>query len=183
MIKSNSEISDVLIIEPDVFSDSRGDFREIYDDEKYAMIGIPKIGKFNESYSHKGVIRGLHYQVEPFAQGKLVRVVFGKVQDIAVDLRKSSKTFLKYVSTELSRENKRQLWIPPGFAHGFLVQSDGAVFQYGCSNRYSKEHERGILWNDPQLGIKWDEKTSYMFGLSDKDKTWPLVKDATDFFK
>jgi len=175
-------ISDLLIIEPEIFSDDRGEFLETYNEEKYLRLGIPKLVQFNQSCSKRGVLRGLHYQIAPHAQGKLVSVISGNVQDVAVDLRLSSETFLRYFVTELSGENKKQLWIPPGFAHGFLVQSDGAVFQYGCSSYYSREHERGIIWNDPQLNIPWNITCIDVNCLSDKDKIWPSLKNTKDFF-
>lgn len=183
LIIKKGEISDILIIEPSVFKDSRGYFFETYSEEKYFAAGIPSLVQFNQSFSVKGVLRGLHYQEEPYAQGKLVSVSRGLVQDVAVDIRKNSETFLKYVSVILSEENKRQIWIPPGFAHGFLVISENAVFQYGVSNPYNKESEKGIIWNDKDININW-KKSPFIKGeflLSDKDKALPTAREQLNF--
>lgn len=149
-------IEGLLIVKPDVFPDKRGFFFESYNKQKYTSLGIN--GNFvqdNISKSKRGTIRGLHYQIRDYAQGKLCFVLIGKVLDVAVDIRFGSPTFGKYFSYELSEENKNQLWIPPGFAHGFSVLSDEAIFCYKCTAHYSKEHERGILFNDPDLNIDW----------------------------
>ncbi len=150
-------IPDVLIIEPKVFGDARGFFFESYNRQAFKeATGLDvDFVQDNHSKSTKGVLRGLHYQLPPKAQGKLVRVVQGEVFDVAVDIRKSSPTFGKWVGDILSAENRKQLWIPPGFAHGFLTLSDTAEFLYKTTNYYSPEHERSLLWSDPALGIAW----------------------------
>lgn len=151
-----TEISDVLIVEPDVFGDDRGFFYESYNKQKFLKgTGIEcDFVQDNHSLSSHGVLRGLHYQIKQ-PQGKLVRVVHGAVYDVAVDLRRSSSTFGKWVGVELSAENKRQLWIPEGFAHGFLVTSEKAEFLYKTTDYYAPEHERCIQWNDRYLSIDW----------------------------
>lgn len=164
-----TQIPDVKIIEPTVFNDERGFFFESFNQEKFD-IAIGKNIKFvqdNHSRSSHGVVRGLHFQLPPFAQGKLVRVVKGEVFDVAVDIRKSSPTFGKWVAEKLSAENKKQLWIPEGFAHGFLTLSDSAEFLYKTTNYYSKESERSIIWSDADINIDWP-KTSAI-SISDKD--------------
>ncbi len=149
-------IDGLLVITPDVFSDDRGYFFESYSFKKYSGNGLTHaFVQDNISKSKKNTVRGLHYQVGEFAQGKLCSVIIGKVLDVAVDIRFGSPTFGKYFSIELSDENKKQLWIPPGFAHGFSVLSDEAVFSYKCTALYSKENERTILFNDPELNIDW----------------------------
>jgi dTDP-4-dehydrorhamnose 3,5-epimerase len=171
-----AEIPGVLIIEPKVFGDERGFFLETFHAKRYADAGIP--GPFvqdNYSRSVKGTLRGLHFQ-EPQPQGKLVQVVAGAVFDVAVDIRKGSPTFGKWVGVELSAESKRQLWIPPGFAHGFYVLSESADFQYKCTTLYAPEHDRGIAWNDPELAISWP--LSGEPKLSAKDGAAPRLKDA-----
>lgn len=150
------DIEGPLLIEPRVFGDERGYFFESFHNEKYKQAGIPlSFVQDNESKSSAGVLRGLHFQNPPFDQGKLVRVVKGKVIDIAVDIRKSSPTYGKHIAVELTEENKLQLWIPPGFAHGFLSLVDETIFMYKCTNVYNKEAEDGIIWNDPDLNINW----------------------------
>lgn len=149
-------IEGLLIVKPDIFPDERGFFFESYNKQKYSSLGInSEFVQDNISKSKKGTIRGLHYQVGEFAQGKLCFVLVGKVLDVAVDIRFGSPTYGKYFSYELSQENKNQLWIPPGFAHGFSVLSDEVIFCYKCTALYSKAHERGILYNDPDLNIDW----------------------------
>jgi dTDP-4-dehydrorhamnose 3,5-epimerase len=171
-----TEIPGVLIIEPKVFGDERGFFLETFHAKRYADAGIP--GPFvqdNYSRSVKGTLRGLHFQ-EPQPQGKLVQVVAGAVFDVAADIRKGSPTFGKWVGVELSAENKRQFWVPPGFAHGFYVLSESADFQYKCTALYAPEHDRAIAWNDPELAISWP-----LVGepkLSAKDNAAPRLKDA-----
>lgn len=152
----SSDIPDVKIIVPEVFGDKRGYFFESWNRDRYSgnMIDCQWI-QDNESKSVKGVLRGLHYQLPPYTQAKLVRVIYGRVVDVAVDIRKDSPTFGKYVAVELSGENKYQLFIPRGFAHGFAVLSDEAVFAYKCDNTYMPSHERGIAFNDPALNINW----------------------------
>jgi dTDP-4-dehydrorhamnose 3,5-epimerase len=150
-----TDIPDVLIIEPKVFGDERGFFYESYNRKAMTAAGIPDdFVQDNHSRSARGVLRGLHYQTQ-HTQGKLVRVISGSVYDVAVDLRKSSPTFGKWVGFELSVENKRMAWIPPGFAHGFVVTSDNAEFLYKTTDYWAPEFERSLLWNDPALGITW----------------------------
>lgn len=151
-----TEISDVVIIEPRVFNDSRGYFFEAFKKEEFNdNVGNVDFVQDNESKSSYGVLRGLHYQKGEYSQAKLVRVIKGKVVDVAVDIRKSSPTFGKHVMVELSDENKRQLFIPRGFAHGFLVLSDEAIFTYKVDNAYAPQHEASIKFNDPDLNINW----------------------------
>lgn len=174
----DTTINGVFIIEPQVFEDERGYFLESFSQEKFNQnISEIVFVQDNESKSKYGVIRGLHYQKPPFAQSKLVRVVQGSVLDVAVDIRKGSPTFGKYVAVELSAENKRQLFIPRGFAHGFAVLSNEALFQYKCDNYYAAQHECSILWSDPALNIDWQIPTSESI-LSEKDKQSPSLKDA-----
>jgi dTDP-4-dehydrorhamnose 3,5-epimerase len=171
-----TEIPGVLILEPKVFGDERGFFLETFHAKRYADAGIA--GPFvqdNYSRSVKGTLRGLHFQ-EPQAQGKLVQVVAGAVYDVAVDVRKGSPTFGRWVGVELSSENKRQFWVPPGFAHGFYVLSESADFQYKCTALYAPENERAIIWNDPDLAIPWP--ISGAPKLSAKDAAAPRLKDA-----
>lgn len=154
IIKTN--IEGVLIIEPRIFGDERGFFVEAYNLEKYKEAGIilPFV-QDNLSSSAKGVLRGLHFQKKPFAQGKLVQVIKGKVLDVALDIRKNSPTRGQYVTIELSGENKKQLWIAPGLAHGFLSLEDNTIFSYKCTNFYNPASERGVMWNDKDLNIDW----------------------------
>ena len=151
------EIPEVILLEPRVHGDARGYFFEVYTRRAFfAATGVDvEFVQDNESRSRRGVLRGLHYQLPPHAQGKLVRCAEGAVFDVAVDLRRSSPSFGRWVAAELSDENKRQLWIPPGFAHGFLVTSDSADFLYKTTDYYAPEHERCIAWNDPAIGIDW----------------------------
>ncbi len=153
-----TDINDVIIIEPMVLKDDRGVFFESFQQQKFNdLIGDAiTFVQENESISKKDVLRGLHFQKPPFAQGKLVRVISGSVLDIAVDIRKNSSTYGKHVAVELSAENKRQLWIPAGFAHGFVALEDDTVFQYKCTNYYNKNAEDALLWNDETLGINWN---------------------------
>jgi dTDP-4-dehydrorhamnose 3,5-epimerase len=172
----STEIPGVLIIEPKVHGDARGFFLETFHAERYKEAGIP--GPFvqdNYSRSVKGTLRGLHFQ-EPQPQGKLVQVVAGAVFDVAVDIRKGSPTFGKWVGAELSSDNKRQFWVPPGFAHGFYVLSESADFQYKCTALYAPQHDAGIAWNDPDLAIAWP--LSGEPKLSPKDAAAPRLKDA-----
>ena len=169
-----TEIPDVLIFEPKVFGDERGFFMESFNQKVFEEAVGRKVEfvQDNHSKSSKGVLRGLHYQLEPYAQGKLVRCVVGEVFDVAVDIRKSSSTFGKWVGVNLSSENKRQLWIPEGFAHGFLVLSETAEFVYKTTNFYSYPHERSIIWSDSNINISWPLPNS-MINLSKKDKMAP----------
>lgn len=173
-------LPEVLIIEPDVFGDERGYFFESYHVEKFREAGIPFIFvQDNESKSAKGVLRGLHYQSPPFEQGKLVRVIKGRVLDVAVDIRSTSPTFGKWVSVELSESNKRMCWIPSGFAHGFVSLEEGTIFSYKCTQLYNKAAERSIRWNDPQLAIHWGYDKPL---LSAKDETAPLLHEIIPDF-
>jgi len=177
-------IPDVLMIEPTVHGDSRGYFMESFrqnllDD----FLGYEvNFVQDNESKSSKGVLRGLHYQLPPSAQAKLVRVIEGKVLDVAVDIRQSSPTFGHYVSKELSSENRHQLFIPRGFAHGFVVLSESAVFAYKVDNYYSPDDDRGIAFDDKEIGIDWVLKSDEL-QLSDKDKLHPILSEAKELFK
>ena len=163
-------IPDVLLIEPRVFGDARGFFFESFNQKSFAEatgVNLPFV-QDNHSKSVKGVLRGLHYQLEPHAQGKLVRVTQGEVFDVAVDLRKDAKTFGQWVGVTLSAENKQQLWIPPGFAHGFLVLSDTAEFLYKTTDYYAPQAERSLRWDDPTLAIAWPLEGEPI--LADKDR-------------
>ena len=174
-------IPEVKIVEPSVFGDDRGYFFESWNDARYAAAGIDcRWVQDNESKSRRGVLRGLHYQLPPYTQAKLVRVITGRVLDVAVDIRKGSETFGKYVAVELSGENKRQLFVPRGFAHGFAVLSDEAVFAYKCDNTYMPSHERGIAFSDPALGIDWQILPQECL-LSAKDMANPPLESAEIF--
>lgn len=174
-----TEISGVWIIEPNVFKDARGYFMEAFKQEEFDRhIGPISFVQDNESCSSKGVLRGLHYQLSPYSQSKLVRVIKGRVLDVAVDLRAGSPTFGKYISIELSEENKRQFFIPQGFAHGFHVLSEEAVFTYKVDNLYTPSHERSLRFDDPALGIDWGIDDPSVINLSEKDMKAPLLKDA-----
>ena len=174
-------IPDVLIFEPKVFGDERGFFFESFNHKLFeeAVGHSVTFVQDNHSKSSKGVLRGLHYQLPPHAQGKLVRCVAGEVFDVAVDIRKNSPTFGQWVGVRLSGENKRQLWIPEGFAHGFLTLSDTAEFLYKTTSYYNQQSERGIIWDDPELNINWNEIIFPM--LSEKDKAMPLLKDCESY--
>ena len=177
----DTEIQEVKIIEPKVFGDSRGYFFESWSEKRYKEVGIDcNWLQDNESRSRYGVLRGLHYQAAPYTQAKLVRVIKGAVLDIAVDIRKGSPTFGKHVTVELTEENKRQLFVPRGFAHGFVVLSDDVIFAYKCDNLYAPTHERGLAFNDPALGIDWKVDLKE-FLLSEKDTKNPLLKNAELF--
>jgi dTDP-4-dehydrorhamnose 3,5-epimerase len=150
-----TELPGVLVVEPEIHGDARGFFFEAYHQRRYVEAGIPwPFVQDNISRSARGILRGLHYQ-HPRAQGKLISVLIGRIWDVAVDIRRGSATFGKWVGVELSEDNRRQLWIPPGFAHGFCVLSDSADVAYKCTDFYAPEHEHTILWNDPQLAIPW----------------------------
>ena len=177
----DTRISDVKIIEPSVFGDHRGFFLETWNEAAFAKVGLPlRFVQDNHSRSAKGILRGLHYQiVNP--QGKLVRCVLGSVFDVAVDMRRSSSTFGASVGVELSAENHRMLWVPPGFAHGFLVLSEFADFVYKCTDLYNPEHERSLLWNDPALGINWPLEQGQQPVLAAKDAAGKQFVNADTF--
>ena len=176
-----TKIKGVFIIEPKVFQDARGYFMEAWKQAEFdEHVGRTVFIQDNESKSSYGVLRGLHYQKGDASQAKLVRVIKGKVLDVAVDIRKSSPTFGKYVMVELSEENKRQFFIPRGFAHGFLVLSDEAIFTYKVDNPYAPQCDAGIRWNDPDLGIEWPIDPAKVL-TSEKDLKQPLLKDAEVF--
>ena len=180
---TKTNIPDVILIEPKVFGDDRGYFIETFRSDLFQQqTGIKTTFiQDNESRSSHGVLRGLHYQLPPYAQSKLVRVIEGKVLDIAVDIREGSPTFGQHVTAELSAENKHQLFIPRGFAHGFVVLSETAIFSYKVDNYYSPECDRGIQFDDPQLNINWQINHEQL-QLSEKDKTQPLMNDSNDLF-
>ncbi|MEL0651800.1 dTDP-4-dehydrorhamnose 3,5-epimerase [Algibacter sp. TI.3.09] len=179
MIAKETKLRGCFILEPKVFEDSRGYFFESFNQKTFNKLIGQEINfiQDNESFSSKGVLRGLHYQEGESAQAKLVRVIKGKVLDIAIDIRKESSTYGQYVSIELTEENKKQLFVPRGFAHGFIVLSDTAIFSYKCDNFYKKEAEGGIIYNDKDLNIDWklDEKD---FVISEKDLQLPTFKEA-----
>lgn len=176
-----TDIEGVYIIEPRVFTDPRGYFVEAWKKAEFEEhIGKVDFIQDNESKSTRGVLRGLHYQQGEWSQAKLVRVIKGRVLDVAVDIRRSSPTFGRHVAVELSEDNKLQLFIPRGFAHGFLVMSDEAVFTYKVDNVYAPHAEAGILWNDPELGIDWPIRADEVI-TSEKDMKQPLLKDAQLF--
>ena len=172
----NTSIDGVYIIEPNVFKDDRGYFFESWNEQALKDAGIDVHWvQDNESFSTYGVLRGLHYQAAPYTQAKLVRVIKGAVLDVAVDIRKDSPTYGKHVAVELTGQNKRQLFIPRGFAHGFVVLSDEVTFSYKCDNIWNKESERGIKWNDKDIGIKWGVHEESI-KLSPKDSLHPCFK-------
>ena len=176
-----TEIEGVYVIEPRVFNDARGYFMESWKEAEFEEhIGPVHFIQDNESKSGYGILRGLHYQKGEASQAKLVRVIKGRVLDVAVDIRKSSPTFGKHVMVELSEENKRQFFIPRGFAHGFLVLSDEAIFTYKVDNPYAPQQEAGIRWNDPELGIEWPIDPAKVL-TSEKDLKQPLFRDAELF--
>jgi dTDP-4-dehydrorhamnose 3,5-epimerase len=178
-----TELEGLLIFEPKVFEDSRGYFFEAYNSSVFKDAGINMdFVQDNQSQSSYGVIRGLHYQNNPHAQTKLVRVLVGSILDIAVDIRKTSPTYGKAFVIELSAENKKQLFIPPGFAHGFSVLSEKAVVLYKCDALYNKESEGGIIYNDPALNIDWQIPADKAI-ISDKDKLLPVLKDCKNNFE
>jgi len=179
---TRTKIEDVVIIEPKVHGDERGYFVETYRQDKLEEFLGFKVNfcQDNESKSSKGVLRGLHYQLPPFAQTKLVRVIKGRVLDVAVDIREGSPTFGEYVAVELSEDNKKQLFVPRGFAHGFVVLEDDTIFAYKVDNYYSPTHDRGIAFDDPTIKIKWPLPLEEL-KLSPKDTKQPLLKDAEIF--
>lgn len=170
---TKTKIEGLTIIEPTVFEDKRGYFLESYNQKKFEeVLGPVKFLQDNESKSTKGVLRGLHFQKPGFDQAKLVRCIKGEVLDVTVDIRKNSKTYGEYLAILLSGKNKKQLFVPRGFAHGFVVLSETAIFSYKVDNWFSPEHEEGIIWNDPSLGIDWGISNDHV-KLSNKDKNLP----------
>lgn len=180
---TRTSIFDVVIIEPIVHGDHRGYFVETFREDKLeAFLGYTiNFCQDNESKSSRGVLRGLHYQLPPFAQTKLVRVIQGKVLDVAVDIRKNSPTFGQYVAVELSAENKRQLLVPHGFAHGFVVLEDDTIFAYKVDSYYSPECDRGIAFDDPEIGVDW-QLPHEQLNLSAKDRVQPKLTETDDLF-
>ncbi len=174
-----TKLNGIVLIETQTHNDGRGFFLESYKKSDFENLGIKhEFNQDNLSLSAKGVLRGLHYQIEPFEQGKLVRVITGRIFDVAVDIRKGSGTFGSWLGIELSSGNKKMLWIPPGFAHGFLALEDDTNVLYKTTKEYSREHERGIIWNDPRIGIRWPMKPT---GISEKDADFPDLDHAETF--
>ncbi len=174
------EIPDVILVEPEVFGDERGFFMETYKASDFKRNGIDyDFVQDNHSRSQKGVLRGLHYQLRPMEQGKLVRCVRGRIWDVAVDIRKGSPWFGKWVAVELSEENRLMFWVPPGFAHGFVALEDGTEVIYKVTKEYAPELDRGIIWNDPDLAIDWPVGDPI---LSEKDRKLPRLRDAENNF-
>ena len=173
-------IDGLLVITPKIFSDSRGFFYETFKQSDFEKAGIKeRFAQDNHSLSAKGTIRGLHFQTFPFAQGKLVRCTKGDVWDVVIDLRKHTQTFGKYFSIELSEKNKKMLYIPPGFAHGFLALSDNTEFLYKCTEEYSPETDAGIRWDDPSIGINWPINKNEII-ISEKDALLPLLSQIKE---
>jgi dTDP-4-dehydrorhamnose 3,5-epimerase len=180
MIIQHTPIPDLLIIQPKVFEDERGYFYESYSKVIFDANGInADFVQDNQSLSQKGVLRGLHFQNPPFAQGKLVRAITGSILDVVVDIRKNSPAYGEHYSIELNESNKTMLWIPPGFAHGFLTLADNTIFSYKCTQTYNKASEDTILWNDPSLSIHWPVIDPV---LSEKDTKGKLFKDLVSMF-
>jgi len=179
---TQTPIEGLLIIEPRLFPDDRGYFYESFNEKKFAEFGITEtFVQDNQSFSQKGTLRGLHGQANPFAQGKLVRVVQGRVLDVAVDIRKNSATYGQHFSIELSGENHKQFWVPPGFLHGFVTLEDDTIFMYKVTNFYDKASEIGVIWNDPGLAIGWGIDDREVL-LSPKDELLPSFKDFVSPF-
>jgi len=181
-----TKIKDLLILEPRIFADERGWFMESFNQQIFERaltergLNVPAFVQDNHSLSQKGVLRGLHYQLDPHAQGKLVRVVQGRAWDVAVDIRQDSPTFGGWVGVELSSENHKQFWIPAGFAHGFIALEDNTQFLYKTTDYYSKECERSIVWNDQRLNIEWPIEESLSLKLTDKDQLASTLLQAIE---
>ena len=181
-----TKIKDLLILEPRIFADERGWFMESFNQQVFERaltergLNVPVFVQDNHSLSQKGVLRGLHYQLDPHAQGKLVRVVQGRAWDVAVDIRQDSLTFGEWVGVELSGENHKQFWIPAGFAHGFIALEDNTQFLYKTTDYYSKECERSIVWNDQSLNIEWPIEENMVIQLTDKDRLAKPFKERID---
>jgi dTDP-4-dehydrorhamnose 3,5-epimerase len=177
---SRLEVPDLVLVQPKIFGDKRGFFFEMYKHSDFVREGIVEhLVQDNYSMSAKGVLRGLHYQKAPMAQGKLVMCIRGRICDIAVDIRKGSPFYGKWISMELTDENRLMLYVPPGFAHGFQVLSDTAEVLYKCTEEYSPANDRGIIWNDPEINIAWPHNGPV---LSDKDNMHPTLRDADNNF-
>ncbi len=182
MIFLDTDIEGLKIIEPKIWKDDRGYFYESYNQKLFKDAGIDaNFVQDNQSYSQKGALRGLHAQANPFAQGKLVRVIQGKVIDVAVDIRKNSATYGKHIAVELSGENQKMFWVPPGFLHGFVTLEDHTIFAYKVTNLYDKASELGAIWNDPDLNINWGIAAEEAI-LSEKDKQLVQFKDFISSF-
>ncbi len=180
MIVEKTFIEGLLVLKPKVFEDSRGYFFESFNQKLLEEVGVKEsFVQDNQSHSQKGVLRGMHFQKEPYAQGKLVRVIKGAVLDVAVDIRKKSPTYGEYFSIELSEQNKTMFWIPIGFAHGFLTLQDDTIFHYKCSNYYNKESEGSVIWNDKDININWNIESPL---LSEKDKIGVALKEFISTF-
>lgn len=181
-----TKIKDLLILEPRIFADERGWFMESFNQQVFERaltergLNVPVFVQDNHSLSQKGVLRGLHYQLDPHAQGKLVRVVQGRAWDVAIDIRQDSLTFGEWVGVELSGENHKQFWIPAGFAHGFIALEDNTQFLYKTTDYYSKECERSIVWNDQSLNIEWPIEENMLIQLTDKDRLAKPFKEHID---
>ncbi len=177
-----TKIEDLLIVEPTIWKDDRGYFYESYSKRNFDEAGIDvSFVQDNQSLSQKGTLRGLHAQSNPHAQGKLVRVIKGRVIDVAVDIRKSSKTYGQLVAVELNEDNHLMLWVPPGFLHGFVTLEDDTIFTYKVTSLYNKNSEFGVVWNDPELNIDWGIAAEEII-LSEKDKVLPMFKDLISPF-
>jgi dTDP-4-dehydrorhamnose 3,5-epimerase len=177
-----TKIKDLLIVEPKIWKDDRGYFYESYSKRNFDEAGInASFVQDNQSLSQKGTLRGLHAQANPHAQGKLVRVIKGRVIDVAVDIRKASETYGQHVAVELSEDNHLMFWVPPGFLHGFVTLEDDTIFTYKVTNLYNKNSEFGVAWNDPELNIDWGIAAEEII-LSEKDKILPLFKDLDSPF-
>ncbi len=184
MLISTTPLQDLLLVEPKIWEDNRGYFYESFSAKAFAAAGVDvNFVQDNQSFSQKGILRGLHAQAAPFAQGKLVRVIQGSVLDVAVDARKSSPTYGEHYSLVLSGENHKQLWLPAGFLHGFLTLEDNTIFTYKVTNYYDKASEVGVRWNDPELNINWSEELELSeLILSEKDLILPDFKDFNNPF-
>ena len=177
-----TELKEVILVKPKVFGDNRGFFMETYKKSEFVANGINvDFNQDNHSKSSAHVLRGLHYQKVPYSQAKLVRCSRGRIYDVAVDIRENSDTFGKYVKVELSEENKHMLFIPEGFAHGFLVLSDEAEFCYKCTDFYHPGDEGGLAWNDPEIGVEWPLEEGVDLIISEKDQKWKGLKDTFKF--
>jgi dTDP-4-dehydrorhamnose 3,5-epimerase len=176
----DTPIAGLKVVQPKVWGDARGHFFESYSEAAFKAAGLPTdFVQDNQSLSGKGILRGLHFQKPPYAQGKLVRVIKGAVLDVVVDLRSSSPTYGQHHAIELNEDNKTMFWVPPGFAHGFLTLADDTIFVYKVTGLYNKESEGGLLWNDPALGINWGIENPL---LSDKDRIQPLLSELPVIF-